>query len=235
LAIQTLTARMWIGGPFWTTKGWPDVFITETLELDAQREYIVLTPFTAPDRRSVFDIDGQQVTIETTAGALIDRRADVRASFAGFDRTTPWDVFQVGYFASYALWNYLTEPFLFTYPGFRAWEIEPWPEEGQIWRRLHVTFPDTIATHDREQVFYDDSAFMQRRMDYAPEVNGNSPTAHYTGEPKTFGGLVFPTRRRIYPRNSDGTADQSVATITIDIHDVAVSSPAAKLDRQHAV
>jgi len=63
---------------------------------------------------------------------------------------------------------------------------------------------------------------MQRRMDYAPEVNGNAPTAHYTDEPKTFGGVVFPTRRRVFRRNPDGTANQSLAAITIDIVDVAV-------------
>jgi hypothetical protein len=29
-------------------------------------------------------------------------------------------------------------------------------------------------------------------MDYAPEVNGNHLVAHYTSDPKTFGGIVFP-------------------------------------------
>src|SRR5437899_1521702 len=43
-------------------------------------------------------------------------RLHPRASFAGFDTTTRWDAVQVAYFISYALWNYLTEPFLLTYP-----------------------------------------------------------------------------------------------------------------------
>jgi hypothetical protein len=34
---------------------------------------------------------------------------------------------------------------------------------------------------------------MQRRLDYLVQVNGNAVIAHYTGDPKTFGGLVFPT------------------------------------------
>jgi hypothetical protein len=37
---------------------------------------------------------------------------------------------------------------------------------------------------------------MQRRMDYAVEVNGDVLVAQCQYEPKTFGGLVFPTHRR---------------------------------------
>lgn len=201
------------------------MLIEETIELDTRRERIVFTPFTAADRRSVFDVDPEQVTIQTTDGNLVERRVDPRVSFAGYDSATPWDAVQVAYFISYSMWNYLTEPFLFTYPGVQAHEIAPRQEEeqGETWRRLRVTFPPTIAIHNPKQVFYYDAGGMQRRMDYAPdEVNGNSPVAHYTSEPKAFGGLVFPTRRRVYRRNPDGTADVRVAAITIDIHDIAL-------------
>jgi hypothetical protein len=46
--------------------------------------------------------------------------------------------------------------------------------------------------------------------------------AQYTSEPKTFGGIVFPTRRRVHRRNAEGIADLSFFTISIDIHDVIV-------------
>lgn len=129
---------------------------------------------------------------------------------------------QVAYFSSYALWNYLTTPFLFTYPGVQAREIEPWQEEGQTWRRLRVTYPPTIATHTPEQTFYYDADGMQRRLDDVVQVNGNAVIAHYTDEPKTFGGLLFPTRR-VYRRLLDGTAGRSRAAITIDIADIAIN------------
>jgi hypothetical protein len=47
--------------------------------------------------------------------------------------------------------------------------------------------------------------------------------AHYTSDPKTFGGIVFPTRRRVHRQNPDGTANLTVTTITIDIHDITVA------------
>jgi hypothetical protein len=102
-------------------------------------------------------------------------------------------------------------------------EIEPWQENGQTWCRLQVTLPDTIATRNRDQVFYFDAYGMQRLMDYAPVVTGNPRIAHYTDEHKTFDGIVIPTRRRVYRRNPDGTADKSVAVITLDIDNIRLS------------
>ena len=83
---------------------------------------------------------------------------------------------------------------------------------------------ETNANHNADQLFYYDTDFMLRRMDYAPEVTANSPVAHYTHDPETFDGFVFPTRRRIHRRDADGIADQSVAAITLDVANVTVEA-----------
>ena len=40
---------------------------------------------------------------------------------------------------------------------------------------------------------------------------------------KTFEGLAFPTRRRVYRRNRDGTPDRILAAITLDIDDITTA------------
>ena len=106
--VHTITARLSIGGPFWGRKGWPEIFGDQTtLELDARRQHIVVTPFNGVDRRSVFDVDPERIVVYTNDGIAVERRDDPRASFAGYEVTTPWDALQVGYFISYACWNYL--------------------------------------------------------------------------------------------------------------------------------
>ena len=40
---------------------------------------------------------------------------------------------------------------------------------------------------------------------------------------KTFDGLAFPTRRRVYRRNRDGTPDRILAAITLDIDDITTA------------
>ena len=88
--VHTLSVRLSLGGPFWSLKGWPDLLVDETIDLDARREHLVYTPFTAPNRHSVFDVDSERVTIQTTSGTIVEQRIDPRASFAGYDLSTRW-------------------------------------------------------------------------------------------------------------------------------------------------
>ncbi len=219
-----ITAQMSLGGPFWGARGWPDVYSKQTVTLDPHREHITFAPFTAPNRVSVLDVGPERVAIRTPYGHIVEERVNPRQSFPTVfaDSTTPWDAIQVAYFTSAAVWNYLTEPFVFTRPGVEAREIEPWAEAGQTWRRLAVTFPSTIANHNANQVFYYDNQFMQRRMDYSPEVTGKPPIAHYTHDHKIFDGFVFPTRRLVHLHDGSGVANQRFAPITIDVTAVTV-------------
>ena len=117
-------------------------------------------------------------------------------------------------------WNDLTAPFVIADLGVEAHEIEPWQEDGQTWRRLSVSFPESIANHNREQVFYYDHDFYQRRMDQQPDGTG-TPIAHYTHNPQYFGGFLFYTLRLVHLRAADNVADRDFAPITIDIASVA--------------
>ena len=222
--ISNITAHMSIGGPFWAARGWPDVYSKQTVTVDPHREHITFAPFTAPDRISVLDLGPERVAIRTPDGRIVEERVNPRESFpTAFEAgSTSWDAIQVAYFTSAAVWNYLTEPFVFTQPGVEAREISPWTEGGQTWRRLAVRFPKTIANHNADQVFYYDDAYMQRRMDYSPDVTGKPPVAHYTHDHKTFDGFVFPTRRLVHLHDAKGIANQGFAPITIGVAAITV-------------
>jgi hypothetical protein len=180
----------------------------------------VFTPFTRPDQQMVFEAATDSVTMQTVGGEPVETLAPARAGFKGMLRNSAWDALHLGYFLGYACWNYFTTPFLFTYPGVQAREIEPWREAGQAWRRLQVRFPPEIATHHPDQVFYFDASGMQRRMDYIVEINGSTLVGHYTSRYKNFDGLLVPTRRRVFRRNPDNTVNLNLPSITLDIRDV---------------
>jgi hypothetical protein len=210
-----------IGGPIWAMKGWPpEKTFDQIITLDATAEHIVFTPFTRPDQRMVFDAVADSVAMQTIDGQLIEKLEPARAGFKGMLRNSAWDACHLGYFLGYACWNYFTTPFLFTYPGVVAREIEPWREAGQTWRRLQVRFPPSIATHNPAQVFYFDSQGLQRRMDYTVEINGSTLVGHYTSRYQSFDGLQVATRRRVFRRNPDNTVNLNLPSITLDIHDV---------------
>jgi hypothetical protein len=222
--LRGLTVELSVGGPIWAMKGWPPgATFDQTVTLDTGIENIEFAPFTRPDWRMTFEAAADTVALQTLDGHRVGTLAPARAGFKGHLRPTPWDALHLGYFLGYANWNYFTTPFLFTYPGVVANEIEPWHEAGQTWRRLRVRFPPSIATHNPEQVFYFDSTGLQRRMDYVTEVLGSTLVGHYSGHYRSFDGLLIATRRRIFRRNPDNTVNLNQPSITLDIGNVELS------------
>lgn len=194
-AFKTLRAELSVDGAIWRIKQQPGLLTEKVFELATHEERLTITPFTAPDRRSTF-VPGR-LALETLDGTVVEQRDDPQASFAGQLRETPWDKFHVAYFASEALWTYLTSPFLYTYPGFETEEIEPWHEDGEEWRRLKVTFPKHIASHTRTQVTHFGPDGLMRRHDYTVDILGGATGANYPTNYLDVQGLMMPTTRRI--------------------------------------
>jgi hypothetical protein len=96
------------------------------------------------------------------------------------------------------MWTYLNLPFLALHEGIEVEELPVWHENGEAWRPLRLTFSDTIATHSKVQTIYAGDDGLLRRHDYAVEIAGDSPAAHYLGKYVTVDGIKFPTERRVY-------------------------------------
>lgn len=186
------------GGFLLRSKSRPSAYGAFEAVVFAHEPRVEFPDWPEPGQRSVFDRG--DVRVETDDGEVVAERRDARASFHGL-LTVRWDGLRLLYFAGYALWGYLTQPFLFAMPGFACREIEPWEERAETWRRLAVTFPADVPAHSREQVFYFDRDLRLRRNDYTAEVAGSwGHGAHYTDQHRESGGLLFATRRRVYPR-----------------------------------
>jgi hypothetical protein len=73
------------------------------------------------------------------------------------------------------------------------------------WRTLHVRYPAGFPTHSREQVYYFDEQGLLRRLDYmAYALSGFARGAHFCDAHRVFDGLIFPTRRVVFPRGGSG-------------------------------
>jgi hypothetical protein len=62
----------------------------------------------------------QRLALETYGGEEIEIRNDPRGAFAGHANETSWDQFHAAYFCGYALWTYLTQPFLHSIAGYKC-------------------------------------------------------------------------------------------------------------------
>jgi hypothetical protein len=216
--VTRFRASVSITGAIWALKGKPGLLHDVVLEGETRDQRLKITPFPWPGRYATWEPYRQ--TIETDDGMLVAERRDPAASFAGLTPDSPWDDFQVAYFAGEANWNCFVSPFIFTRPDFAVEEAEPWQEDGQVWRRLVVTYPATIVAHCRQQVYAFDDSGLLRRLDYAVDILGGGPAVQYASDYCEFDGIMVPARRRVYVRNPDGSPQRHSVSVAIDVTEV---------------
>jgi hypothetical protein len=216
---RTVSADLIQGGALWSLKGKSGLLDKVNVKVDLTREWASHSPFLATDQRSVFE-PPQRIAIETTTGKVIEELRNPRDSFKGHTLETPWSNLQLAYFAGCAMWTYLNTPFLLAEPGVDAEELEPWKEKGETWRRLRVKFPANIVTHSTVQTLYFDQRGLLKRHDYDVDIAGGTPGAHYVDDFVGVSGILFPTKRRIFPRQPDGQSLSEPLVVSIDLSNI---------------
>jgi hypothetical protein len=218
---ERVSAHLRTGGVLWTHKHQQGVLDDVNVRVGLHTEWASHSPFVESNVRTSFE--PHRVAIERADGQVIEERLHPRDSFAGHGMDTPWDRLQLAYFAGYAMWTYLTTPFLLAMDGVASEELSPRYEEGKTWRRLRITFPPEIATHSTVQTLYIDSDGLVQRHDYNLEISGDSPAAHYVYDYQEASGILVPTKRRVLRRRQDGTSAPEPLLVTIDLSAVAVT------------
>lgn len=167
---------------------------------------------------------------ERPDGAVVSVRDMPRDAFEGHTLRTPWDDFHLLYFQGYALWNHLSAPFYFTWPGCETQEVEPHREGEQQWRVLQITYPDGFPTQCKGQRYMFDKDFKLRRLDYVAEVVREGEAAHYCFDHKNIGGILFPMPRRVL-RLPEGELNGGPSMVLLDICDIVVVDGDSKMAR----
>lgn len=228
-AVEGIEVDMLFAGALLDAKGYLEPLVA-TLAISTASPRTVVSPYGGPGERATFTPD--LVWSETLGGIVTGELRDPRSSFEGHDWTTKWTQLQRLYFVGYAMWDYLTIPFLFMHPGFVFETLPAHHEDGETWDAIKVTFPHDIPAHCDVQTFYFDASGLLKRMDYQTDIAGGV-ASHYPYDPQTVGGLVFPTRRRIVQRTPDGPKVTGRTGVFIEYSAVRVRdwSDAATLDR----
>lgn len=218
--IKRITTRKTIEGMLWKIKEQDHNIRDSIFRVDPHRPHSSYALTALPNINLVYDGD-DRASIQTDDGEVLEYRPAPRAALAALPEDHPWDLLHLAYFAGYAGWNYLTAPFIFTWPGFEIEEIDPWDEGEETWRRLKVQFSPDVPTHSREQIFYFDSAGLIRRQDYST-ILSKATFAHYLHDHQTFSGLTIPTLRKAYYRLPDGTPQPQPVTVHLRYADMTL-------------
>ena len=218
---DTVHATIVSGGQLWAMKGTPQDAVPREMRVATKYEWASVAPFGSPDQRT--DFTPSRIAIQKADGAVVSERLNPAAHAEGKAVDDPWDVLDRAYFNGYALWTYLTTPFLFALPGFLVDEIQSWRENGETWRGLRVTFPPGIASHSKTQDFYFGPDFLLRRHDYHVEASGGFAAAQYVYDPVTVQGITFPTKRRAYMRDDRMSPIHEKLMVSIDISNLRLT------------
>ena len=219
--VRELVVRLRSGGFALAARWQRNAFREYEARISVGESRLLAHPYGGAGRTGVFEHGN--VRIVSAKQTLVEERLDARAYFGRFRRRIWWDRCDALFFGAYAIWNYFQIPFLFERDGFELTELESWREQGETWRRLRAVFPPDVPTHSQIQDFYFDSSFRLRRHDYTAEVFGSwARAAHYCLEQRTYSGLVFACKRRVFPRKADNQSRGFPTLVWIDVDDVQV-------------
>jgi len=220
-SFNTASAALDIGGAIWRLKGQPDLFQDIELVANLRSQDVAIT---SPGSGWQGTFAPDVVRIDFDGGRATEQRRAPRESYRDHTQLTPWDRLHALYFTSYALWTYLTLPFLYTYPGFQTVELPAWREGGEVWRRLKATFPDSIASHSRQQISYFGEDGLLRRHDYTVDVMDGARGANYASNYRNINGIMVPMSRRVFAYDETGQKIDEPLLVSIDFRQIQFHS-----------
>jgi hypothetical protein len=141
---RQVQATIVTGGAFWGMKGLVQDPKPRLMRVKLHEEWSSVAPFGALDMLTDFTPD--RIAILKTDGTVVAERSNPREAFGGHNQNTPWDPLHRAYINGYALWTYLTTPFLLAMNGVQTAEIEPWrkvPRPGAYCARSSRARPAT--------------------------------------------------------------------------------------------
>lgn len=159
------------------------------LSLREQRAVIAL-----PGTEKKLLVHPDMISLLGERGTQLASLIDPHATLMKEDPETPWDVLRSAYFVANLISDDVKAPFLYTHLGFQTEEIEPWQENGEIWRVLKVTFPRYMETQTRIQYAYYGSDGLLRRRRCKVDILGGLDFTSYVKSHERVNGIVIPTR-----------------------------------------
>ncbi len=87
---------------------------------------------------------------------------------------------------------------------------------------MKVTFPDNIKSHTREQISCFGPDGLLRRHDYTVDILGGATGLNYASGYRDVGGIIVPTKRRIFAFEGDYVPVWDPLLVRIDMGAITI-------------
>ena len=120
------------------------------ITVDTNDPRVVMKDFPSPGCTTAL-LGTRRVETRDASGAVLRYRDNPRQAFGAGRRSLYWDELDFAYFCGYAMWTYLTLPFLLLRTGV---SIDRCEQDVDGSTTLAVGFPDYLPTHSPTQTLY---------------------------------------------------------------------------------
>lgn len=222
-SVDRIDARLSAGGLAFLSRWQACALIRRQVSMFPHQRRVLLAPFF--DVGSVGEWTPDAVRVHRADRADVEQRMAPRARFDHWRSHIWWDRMDVLYFAGYALWNYLSFPFLLDDASVVLHPDVTRSPSGD--RVLSVQFPEAYPTHCRHQRFHVDAEGCLVRHDYVAEVFGSwAAAANFCEVAQEHCGLRFYTRRRVLPSSAVCLALRFPTLVWIELDELVVHEAA---------
>lgn len=167
-----------------------------------------------PDQLTHFDADRKEVESMSSSSAHVSQLEQ------GFMR----DSLPAAFFLFNVVRRSTTAPFLYASSGFVTEEIEPWRENGEVWRVLKVTFPSGDDLPSRVQfAYYGPDGLLRRLRNKVPSLGGLD-LVEYVSSYNDVEGVQIPLLRHVFACDPDGRKIGDQPLGRIEFRDVILTA-----------
>lgn len=110
--VEFIRIHQKIGGGLWKLKEVDGILDDSIVEIEPKTQRASHRPLPRPGFRSSYSPDLVRIETDEQIPQTVESLPAPRESFAGHTLETPWTHLQLAYFAGYAMWTYLSEPYI---------------------------------------------------------------------------------------------------------------------------
>lgn len=212
---DNLNAELKITGTLFDEKGYAELVKNVSFCAGLHNKEAGFNDF--PLKHQYTSVQNQVITINNHAGMVLQSSTNFQNFLEQPVYDNSWNILQMLYFGSASLWTAMTFPFNLVQPGVDTEEINPLILGKETLRHLMVTFPEHITSPNKIMSFFFSPDGLLARADYEPEIFEFIPVTQILSDYKEFQGIKFAAKRKIYPRNADGSYNLQKELIAIEI------------------
>ena len=221
--VESIQLSLNIFGPILITKFKSPWLSNIAACIYTDKPYVSFHNFPEDGMTSIFDAynvyifdDNDQITSEKDFSLKANQRSKPRLQ---------WDHLDLVYFLGLAVWNYSCSPFMLQNNKIECHQGKVMIDaDGSRLDALNVTFPSSMPSQSKQQVFYFSDEGLLRRNDYIGKAfSPVSIGSNYYNQYETVEGFAFPTRRTLFPRLWNGRALKQIKVMDGFINDISIN------------